>query len=146
MIRALVVLTIATATLALPQPMGDTAYYPIHVGAAWKYRVERPNRGKTVATVVTWKVTHEDRSQSPPVFQVWPNPMQTDDEAMRLRATQSGIQDIDTKAFLLRFPLKEGAVWITHEGTGARTRTSRVLSVDQPCRSGETVPLRTSRI
>jgi hypothetical protein len=137
MVRAFAVAVLILGAAAQTQSP-DAAYYPLRSGAVWTYRIEGLQRGKTAARVVTWKVTHVDRGQTAPVFQVWPSPMQADDEAMRLQATPSGIQELDTHVLLLEFPLKEGAVWTTRERAESRTRTLRVLSIDQPCRSGET--------
>jgi hypothetical protein len=112
----------------------DAAYYPLPLGTSWSYTVHRFEQERT--SKVLWRVTAEDRRQSPPVFQVWPEPMQADDEAMRLRLTRNGIEDVDDGAMMLRFPLTAGAVWTSTPAGGGSHRTYRVLSMQNRCSTG----------
>src|SRR5450631_401859 len=54
----------------------EARYYPLALGNIWTYRVHRVSP-KTSDSVVEWRVTHAGDT-----YQVWPKPMQSDDEAM----------------------------------------------------------------
>jgi hypothetical protein len=132
---ASLLLIISTITgIALPcegQAGGPAGarYYPLALGNVWTYRVRRisPKAGDSV---VEWRVTHADRN----VYQVWPRPMQSDDEAMELAVTPDGIKEISSGTLILKFPVRAGDTWaVGQQKNGASMRTFRVLSADQPC-------------
>lgn len=114
----------------------DTGYYPLSLGRAWTYVIKDLAPPAHTSTV-TWKVTMEEPG-SPIVYQVWPTPMQVDDEAFRLRVTEVGIQEVDTGAYIMKFPIATGAAWESR-GKADRVRpgrTFRVVSTESDCVSG----------
>jgi len=131
--RAPLAFALTVAVLGQTIQLSDAAYYPIELGGSWTYQVQRFDKRKTEFTKVTWRVTHEDRKQSPPVYQLWPSPMRADDEAMRLRVTEAGIEDVDTKTLVLKFPLRQGTAWEASPLGGGPKRRFRMLSVAVPC-------------
>jgi hypothetical protein len=62
--------------------------------------------------------------------------MQADDEAMRLRVTGQGVEEVDSKALMLKFPITKGSGWVMTLPGEAERRSFRVLSAGEPCRSG----------
>jgi hypothetical protein len=133
--KAFVLLGLIAPLYGQPSLPSDAAYYPLHLGGSWTYRVEKMDGSNPRISKVTWNVRAEDKRQSPPVFQLWPKPMQVDDEAMQLRILTSGIEDVASKMFVLKFPLKANLAW-SDKILGSDTQVaSRVLTVGSPCRA-----------
>jgi hypothetical protein len=109
-------------------------YYPLARGNRWIYRVQI--EGRPVASRVEWRVTSEKRSQEADTYQVWPTPMQSDDEAMELRVSAVGIEEMASRVLILRSQLAKGDTWISGGAPWSSARKSRVLSVHEPCRVG----------
>ena len=109
----------------------DARYYPLALGNVWTYRVHRTS-AKTKDTTVEWRVTHADQT-----YQVWPKPMQSDDEAMDLAVTQDGMKEVSSNTFIIKFPIKTGERWSAGRAeVGHQPRVFRVLSVKAPCSVG----------
>ena len=106
----------------------EARYYPLALGNIWKYRVHRVSP-KTSDSVVQWRVTHAGDT-----YQVWPKPMQSDDEAMELAVSPEGIKEISSNTFIIKFPIKAGERWSAGQLEGGnKSRTFRVLSANGPC-------------
>lgn len=103
-------------------------YYPLALGNIWTYRIHHVSpKGKD--STVEWSVTHAAGT-----YQVWPEPMQSDDEAMELAVTPEGIREISSNVFIIKFPIKTGQTWSAGEGeSGNKSRTFRVLTANKPC-------------
>jgi hypothetical protein len=103
-------------------------YYPLAKGNSWRYQVRET--GQRV-TSVEWRVTSERDTQDGPVYQVWPFPAQSDDEAMTLKFTKQALEE-DSGTILLRLPAFAGDSW----STSRPKRTFRVLTAGKPCQTG----------
>ena len=136
MLVAVVLLLLSACMDGQDQNLPDAEYYPLSLGKSWTYAIQDfapPAKHSTV----TWTVTLEE-PVSPTVYQVWPKPMQVDDEAIRLRVTKAGIEDADSKVYIMKFPLASGATWQWGSGAnrGQPDRSFRVSSAGFECTSG----------
>ena len=128
--------SIATALYA--QLAGGHPYYPLSVGNTWTYVVQ-PDPQSKEPSIVKWKVTGISKTRSGQVvYQVWPTPMQVDDEAMQLEMRHSGLVESDTGGIVLPSPLKPGDEWTRTDRANRRTpiRSYRVRSAGLPCMVG----------
>lgn len=105
----------------------DARYYPLALGNVWIYRVHR-TASKPVDSTVEWRVKRAGNT-----YQVWPKPMQADDEPMELAVTREGIKEISSNTLIIKFPTKTGQTWSAGGGGGNQSRTLRVLSSKQSC-------------
>src|ERR1035441_3271351 len=69
------------------------------------------------------------------VYQVWPTPMQADDEAMQLTVSDSGVEEVSSRTLVLKSPLNSGDHWVGGDRgrKGQPASSFKVVSVDQPC-------------
>ena len=85
---------------------------------------------------MVWRVTKAERKKAGrTVYQVWPTPMQADDEAMMLAASGSGVEEVSTRNLVLKWPLTAGDQWVGggHVREGQLPPAFKVLSVGQAC-------------
>lgn len=131
-------LLITAAPILTAQKPTTHPYYPLAVGNTWQYLVQTLTpRGR--ASKIVWRVTKEDRSTPGRiVYQVWPTPMQADDEAMQLTVSDSGVEEVGSRNFVLKSPLGLGDHWLGGDPglQGHSPAAFRVLSVGQPCSAG----------
>jgi hypothetical protein len=106
-------------------------YYPLSGGNSWKYAVRRA--GSKKITHVEWRVTKVDHLSTGNVYQVWPRPMQSDDDAMELRLSKNGIEEVSTNITVLKWPVSVGTEWAAPDGTA---QTFRIRSIKAPCKAG----------
>jgi hypothetical protein len=109
-------------------------YYPLAKGNRWVYRVR--TAGRANSSKVEWRVTSEERSKEGKVYQVWPTPMNSDDEAMVLRVTPAGIEETTSGVLIVRSHPVSGDTWTSGEASWSAARKLRVLSVHELCRAG----------
>jgi hypothetical protein len=128
----LALIMLSMTVFAQPKQHQDVEYHPLALGKIWTYDVKRIEHTEEHSKV-SWRVTKQETSGSSVIYQVWPEPMQADDEAMRLRVTEAGIEEIDSKVYLLKFPLAAGTTWSTKSSDGNVRRSFRVLSIGSPC-------------
>jgi hypothetical protein len=129
------VLLLAMAAMLHGQPLTAHPYYPLSIGNAWSYVVQSASHGGDPSTV-EWKVTAMNKARSGRrVYQVWPTPMQADDEAMQLEVSENGLVEISSKVLVLRSSLKQGDEWTWTRPGASKTpgRVFRVRSVGLPC-------------
>jgi hypothetical protein len=110
----------------------DARYYPLSVGSTWTYEVRRffPT---AKSSSVKWTVTHASVEHGRTVYQVWPKPMQSDDEALQLAVTPEGIIETTDATLILRFPVRTGDTW-AQTPPGSHPRNFYVRSANRPCR------------
>jgi hypothetical protein len=112
------------------QGPADREYYPLSEGNYWKYGVYN-ERSKWTGSV-TWRVTRAKKMQGGLMYQVWPTPMQADDEAVELFVSSDGIVDAWTMTPIIAFPARIGDQWFDR-GVSPPCKF-QVLSVGRPCR------------
>jgi hypothetical protein len=113
----------------------EARYYPLALGNVWTYRVHRVSTNLRDSTV-EWRVTHAQGSGTDIVYQVWPKPMQADDEAMELAVTPQGIKENSSDTFIMKFPVQAGERWSqpgNPQGSNKLRRSFHVLSINRPC-------------
>ncbi len=109
----------------------DARYYPLALGNVWTYNVHRVSP-KAHDSMVVWRVTHAGET-----YQVWPKPMQSDDEGIELAVSGEGIKEISINTFIIKFPIRANETWTAGQPKdGHRSRTFRVLSASKPCSAG----------
>lgn len=126
--RPLIVSLIATLSLfstAQTTKPTEARYYPLALGNVWTYHVHRLS-SKAPDSTLEWRVTHAGET-----YQVWPKPMQSDDEAMELAVTRKGIKEISSNTLIIKFPVRAGKCWAA--GQSNKSRRFRVLSANKPC-------------
>jgi hypothetical protein len=106
-------------------------YYPLAQGNSWKYKVIDVLKEKSSA--VEWRVTKADKTKEGTVYQIWPTPSDSDDEAMRLLISPQGIVESSSGDLILKFPAITGARW---ESTKVTHRAFHILSAGQACHAG----------
>jgi hypothetical protein len=131
------ILLVAVAVLLAQKPPSHP-YYPLAAGNSWQYTVHPAARGKRDSKIV-WRVTKIDPANSGRViYQVWPTPMQADDEAMQLTVSELGLEDVSSRTLVLKSTLSSGEHWLG--AANSRTRQSRqsfkVTSVGRLCSAG----------
>jgi hypothetical protein len=123
---------------ARPAATAGSEYYPLAKGSRWTYRVSKIGSPKW--TIVTWKITQSTGDARGTAFQVWPTPMQSDDEAMELLDTSDGVKLLNDNRFLLKNPVRPGDNWkVEYESALLGKKVSHsftVVSVAAPCRVG----------
>jgi len=82
----------------------DARYYPLAVGNVWTYQVHSV-APKVDRSSMKWTVTHSSVERGQTVYQVWPKPMQSDDDVMLLAVTLQGIVETTDGVVVLRFPV-----------------------------------------
>jgi hypothetical protein len=112
-------------------PSAGVPYYPLAKGNSWKYEVH--NSGKSKNSTVEWRVTGSDKTKEGIVFQVWPFPSQSDDEAMSLLISNQGVVETSRNTLILKYPATAGDSWATNKPTH---RVFRVISAGHPCHVG----------
>jgi hypothetical protein len=117
-----------------PNSSQGSEYYPLAKGNRWIYRVR--TAGRAGSSKVEWRVTSEKRSKEGEIYQVWPTPMESDEDAMVLRVTPAGIQETTDRVLILRSHPVSGDAWTSGEASWSAPRKFRVLSVHRPCRAG----------
>lgn len=131
---AAILLSAGPLILNAQKPSGHP-YYPLALGNTWRYFVRQSGRGGRESKVV-WRVTKMDTAKSGRViYQVWPTPMQADDEAMQLTISDSGLEEVSTRMLVLRLALSSGDQWSARNGSqkGQANQAFKVISVGQPC-------------
>lgn len=121
------------ACLAFPGLLAQTlhdAYYPLAVGNAWKYTVHE--KGK-IRSYITWRVTKADSTKEGVVFQVWPKPMDNDDDALILISLNGQVKELNTSVLLVKNNLKAGTKWDMRV-RGNVVRRFTVLASSKPCK------------
>jgi hypothetical protein len=123
----------AVIVLSGQQPTGHP-YYPLAVGNFWEFQVHASAPHRQESKVV-WRVTKAEKNKAGrTVYQVWPTPMQADDEAMMLAASRLGLEEVSTRNVVLKWPLTAGDHWEGgHVREGQPPQTFKVLSVGQAC-------------
>ena len=116
------------------QPTIHVPYYPLAQGNVWKYQVHIAGEHST--STVEWRVTSAKTTNDGIIYQVWPFPSQSDDEAMSLRVTAKGIIETDSGLYLLKSTVKPGESWGSIK---TDHRSFRVLSASKPCHVREMV-------
>jgi hypothetical protein len=114
-------------------PSPGSKYYPLAKGNTWKYRVQDFSNGKS--STVEWRVTSADKSKEGTIYQVWPFPSNSDDEAMRLHLSSTGVEEASSGVLILKYPAVSGTRW---ESAKRPRRTFHVLSVGHACHAGDT--------
>ena len=109
-------------------------YYPLAKGNRWTYRVRA--LGKAGASTVEWRVTSKKGSQEGEVYQVWPSPMESDDEAMVLLASTTGIEETTARLLILKSHIADGETWISAKTSWSAPHKFHILSAHEPCRVG----------
>src|SRR5438105_4412482 len=84
-------------------------YYPLSRDSFWKYEIMRPGQKKT--SHVTWRITKMTQTKDGALFQVWPTPMEVDDEAMELIPLLGGIKENSTGSWIIKSPLRKDERW-----------------------------------
>jgi hypothetical protein len=128
-------LTAAAVLLWSAERPAGHPYYPLSVGNSWEYRVHVSTPRREESRVV-WRVTKAEKNKAGrTVYQVWPTPMQADDEAMMLAPSGSGVEEVSTRSIVLKWPLTPGDHWEggSHIRKGQSPSTFKVLSVGQAC-------------
>jgi hypothetical protein len=123
---------VAALPLLSADDASDARYYPLAVGNVWTYEV-RLFSPKAKRSSVKWTVTHSDIWHGRNVYQVWPKPMDVDDEAMLLAITPQGIVETTDETYLLRFPITAGDTWTQTPRGSNRSLSFLVRSANQPC-------------
>jgi len=114
--------------------VADARYYPLSVGAVWTYKVQQ-YEPKVRRSSVQWKVTASTLQGGRNVYQVWPSPAQSDDEAMQLVITLGGVLELTDDVIVLRFPIRAGESWSEDVPGSKVVRRFLVRSANQPCLS-----------
>lgn len=133
-IRIVLITVAVVLPLAAEQSIGHP-YYPLSVGNSWAYRVHRLAPQQKDSHVV-WRVTKAEKNKAGGiVYQVWPIPMQADDEAMQLAVYASGIEELASHGLVLKWPLTSGDHWLGRKPVREvqMPPVFRVLSVGQAC-------------
>jgi hypothetical protein len=113
----------------------DVRYYPLAVGNVWTYQVHAFSP-KAKDSTVKWTVTHASIEDGRMVYQIWPKPMQTDDEAMELAVTPQGILEVSDNTYILKFPITKGARWSQTLPGSKDAHSFQVRSARAPCQAG----------
>jgi hypothetical protein len=108
----------------------STSYYPLASGNQWTYRVM--DAGNIKAQRVIWRVVNKGANSEGEFFALWPHPMESDDSGMQLRVSASGIEELASEFYVLRFPLTQGTQWTTTSG-----RVFQILEEGKPCTCGK---------
>jgi hypothetical protein len=128
-------LIISSLNCAFPQgasPSENSKYYPLAKGNVWKYQVKTASSAKS--STVEWRVTSTEKDKEGVIYQVWPKPSHSDDEAMMLVISPKGIEETSIGVLVPKSPVVSGERWISTKST--HRRAFRVLSVGQPCHAG----------
>jgi hypothetical protein len=128
-------LTVGVPTWSFSQgthPSSGAEYYPLAKGSSWKYQVRNVSSAKS--SIVEWRVTSADETKEGTIYQVWPTPSSSDDEAMRLRLSSRGVEETSSGVLILKYPAVTGTRWDSAKPTH---RTFHVLSVGRPCHVGD---------
>jgi hypothetical protein len=116
---------------AWSQASATTAiYYPLAVGNTWKYEVHETGKGKSY---VVWRVTKGTETKDGSVFQVWPTPMQSDDDAQTVIVKDGRVSEFESRTLLVGGGLKAGDSWAMSVN-GRVVRRLRVLSSGKSCK------------
>ena len=86
-------------------------YYPLAKGNSWKYNVI--DASERSGSTVEWRVTSAAKGKDGVVYQVWLKPSQSDESAMRLRSSPSGIVEDSSGTFIFKIPATLGQKWET---------------------------------
>jgi hypothetical protein len=113
----------------------DARYYPLAVGNVWTYQVHAFSPMAKDSSV-KWTVTHAGIEDGRMVYQIWPKPMQADDEAMELAVTPQGILEVPDNTYILKFPITKGDRWSQKSPGSQELRSFNVLSMNAPCQAG----------
>jgi len=113
----------------------DARYYPLAVGNVWTYQVHAFSP-KVKESSVKWTVTHAGIEDGRTVYQIWPKPMQADDEAMELAVTPQGILESSSNTYILKFPITKGDRWSQALPGSKVAHSFEVLSARAPCQAG----------
>ncbi len=132
--RVVSLTVVAVLVIAAERPSGHP-YYPLSVGNSWECRVHALTPRREESRVV-WRVTKAEKGkEGRTVYQVWPTPMQADDEAIMLSASGVGVEEVSTRSLVLKWPLAVGDHWLGggHTRQGQSPPAFKVLSVGQAC-------------
>jgi hypothetical protein len=113
-------------------PSTSSEYYPLALGNSWKYQV-RTTKNTNISTVI-WRVTSADKTKEGIIYQVWPTPSDSDDEAMMLHMSTLGLEETSSGVLIPKSPIRAGERWTSAKST--HHRKFHVLSVGQPCQVG----------
>ena len=113
-------------------PSTSSEYYPLAKGNSWKYQVHTATN--TNISTVVWRVTSVDKTKEGIIYQVWPAPSDSDDEAMMLWISSSGLEETTSGVLIPKSPIVAGERWTTAKSS--HHHKFHVLSVDQPCHEG----------
>jgi hypothetical protein len=105
-----------------------TTYYPLAVGNSWKYEVHEGKKKSFVA----WRVTKRTQSKNGAVFQVWPTPMESDDDALTVIVNKDRIRELASGILLVGNDLKIGEHW-EMSVEGRVVRRLRVVTTGGAC-------------
>jgi hypothetical protein len=125
------VVTFTSAFSQEANPSHSHEYYPLAKGNIWKYQVHTASNVKS--STVEWRVTSADKTKEGIIYQVWPFPSDSDDEAMMLYMSPRGLEETSFGVLIPKSPIIVGEKWTSAKPT---RRIFRVLSVSQPCHAG----------
>jgi hypothetical protein len=130
----LLLLLAISETPALSQfahPAHDAEYFPLAKGNSWKYQVRNVSTSRV--STVEWRVTAADKTKEGIVYQVWPTPADSDDQAMTLQMSSSGLQEASSGVLIPKSPIAAGGSWTSPDP--AHHRRFKILVAGQPCHS-----------
>jgi hypothetical protein len=128
----LLALSVTSALSQSAHPADNSGYYPLAKGNSWTYQVR--NASTSRVSTVEWRVTSADKTKEGIVYQVWPTPADSDDEAMTLQVSPSGLQEVSSGVLIPKLPIAAGDSWTSADP--AHHRRFKILLAGQPCHSG----------
>jgi hypothetical protein len=130
-LSAYVALFLMTGVCCAWTQTSAATYYPLTVGNTWKYEVHELGKRRSF---VVWRVTKRSHSKDGAVYQIWPTPMENDDDAQTVIVKKDQVREFESGTLLVGNGLKIGEHWELSV-KGRVVRQLRVVSSEKPCKA-----------